>query len=202
MILIENPAGWNGVAHELREPPAELNGVVDETMQPDGGGERERRASDGRWMPFIGMAIVGVGVAVAVAIGYAGYNIGKIGNSTLTQHLVRTKPGRSSGVGIWRCKMEEKPGCSSFRKRCYTSCRYKQLDVPRTIAAMAVAARVSKLQLETGNLHLKLAEKENSIHVLQQRSGDPESTLHETCETLRKPEETFGLDDKDLHIAF
>jgi hypothetical protein len=102
----------------------------------------------------------------------------------LAQHLVRTKPGRSGGVGIWRCKMEEKRGCSSFCKRCYPSCRYKQLDVVRTITAMAVAARVSKLQLETGNSHLKLAEKENSIHVLQQRSGDPESTLHETCARL------------------
>jgi len=35
---------------------------------------------------------------------------------------------------------------------------YEQLDVVRTITAMVVATRVSKLELETGNLHLKLAE--------------------------------------------
>jgi hypothetical protein len=57
---------------------------------------------------------------------------------------------------------------------------YEHLDVVRMITAMAVAARVSKLELETGNLHLKLAEKENIIHVLQERTGDLESTLHET----------------------
>jgi hypothetical protein len=63
---------------------------------------------------------------------------------------------------------------------------YEQLDVARTITAMAVAARVSKLELETGNLHLKLAEKEDIIHVLQERSGDPESTLHETSARLSR----------------
>jgi hypothetical protein len=63
---------------------------------------------------------------------------------------------------------------------------YEQLDVARTITAMAVAARVSKLELETGNLRLKLAEKENIIHVLQERSGDPESTLHETSARLSR----------------
>jgi hypothetical protein len=35
---------------------------------------------------------------------------------------------------------------------------YEQLDVVRTITTMAVAAHVSKLELEIGNLHLKLAE--------------------------------------------
>jgi hypothetical protein len=43
---------------------------------------------------------------------------------------------------------------------------YEQLNIACTITAMAVAARVSKLELETGNLHLKLSEKENIIHVL------------------------------------
>ncbi|CAM6021619.1 unnamed protein product [Sphagnum balticum] len=63
---------------------------------------------------------------------------------------------------------------------------YEQLDVACTITAMAVAARVSKLELETGNLHLKLAEKEKEkiIHVLQERTGDPESTLHQTSARL------------------
>ncbi len=63
---------------------------------------------------------------------------------------------------------------------------YEQLDVARTIMAMAVAARVSKLELETGNLHLKLSEKENIIHVLQERNRDPESTLHETSALLSR----------------
>ncbi len=42
------------------------------------------------------------------------------------------------------------------------------MDVACTIIAMAVAACVSKLELETGNLHLKLAEKEKEkiIYVL------------------------------------
>jgi chromosome segregation ATPase len=35
-------------------------------------------------------------------------------------------------------------------------------------------------------LHLKLAEKEDIIHVLQERSGDPESTLHETSARLSR----------------
>jgi len=35
---------------------------------------------------------------------------------------------------------------------------YEQLDVMCTITAMVVATRVSKLEFETGNLHLKLAE--------------------------------------------
>jgi hypothetical protein len=63
---------------------------------------------------------------------------------------------------------------------------YEQLDVARTITVMAVAARVSKLELETGNFRLKLAEKEKEkiIHVLQERTGDPESTLHQTSARL------------------
>jgi len=63
---------------------------------------------------------------------------------------------------------------------------YEQLHVVRTITAMVVVMRVSKLELETGNLHLKLTEKENIIHVLQERSGDPESTLHETIARLSR----------------
>ncbi len=50
---------------------------------------------------------------------------------------------------------------------------YEQLDVARTITAMAVAAQVSKLELETGNLHLSYR-------------GDPESTLHETSARLSR----------------
>jgi hypothetical protein len=44
---------------------------------------------------------------------------------------------------------------------------YEQLDVARTITAMAVAAEVLKLESQTGNLHLSC-------------NGDLESTLHET----------------------
>ncbi|CAK9266133.1 unnamed protein product [Sphagnum jensenii] len=43
---------------------------------------------------------------------------------------------------------------------------YEQLDVAHTITAMAIVAHVSKLELEIKNLHLKLVEKENIIHVL------------------------------------
>lgn len=45
-----------------------------------------------------------------------------------------------------------------------------------TITAMAIATRVSKLELETKNWHMKLAEKENIIHVLQECNEDPKST--------------------------
>jgi hypothetical protein len=61
---------------------------------------------------------------------------------------------------------------------------YEQLDVARRITAMAVAARVSKLESETGKLRLKLAEKEHVIHGLQERVGDAESTLQETSARL------------------
>ncbi|CAM6013785.1 unnamed protein product [Sphagnum balticum] len=63
---------------------------------------------------------------------------------------------------------------------------YEQLDVARRITAMAVAARVSKLELETGKLRLKLAEKEHIIHGLQERIGDTESTLQETSSRLSR----------------
>ncbi|CAM6015472.1 unnamed protein product [Sphagnum balticum] len=63
---------------------------------------------------------------------------------------------------------------------------YEQLDVARRITAMAVAARVSKLELETGKLRLKLAEKEHIIHGLQERIGDTESTLQETSARLSR----------------
>ncbi len=63
---------------------------------------------------------------------------------------------------------------------------YEQLDVARRITAMAVAARVSKLELETGKLRLKLAEKEHIIHGLQERIGDAESTLQETSARLSR----------------
>jgi hypothetical protein len=43
---------------------------------------------------------------------------------------------------------------------------YKQLDVTHMITTMAILAHVSKLELEIKNLHLKLVEKENIIHVL------------------------------------
>ncbi|CAK9860564.1 unnamed protein product [Sphagnum jensenii] len=63
---------------------------------------------------------------------------------------------------------------------------YEQLDVARRITAMAVAARVSKLELETGKLRVKLAEKEHIIHGLQERIGDTESTLQETSSRLSR----------------
>ncbi|CAM6017228.1 unnamed protein product [Sphagnum balticum] len=61
---------------------------------------------------------------------------------------------------------------------------YEQLDVARRITAMAVTARVAKLESETGKLRLKLAEKEHVIHDLQERVGDAESSLQETTARL------------------
>jgi hypothetical protein len=61
---------------------------------------------------------------------------------------------------------------------------YEQLDVARRITAMAVTARVAKLESETGKLRLKLAEKEDVIHDLQERVGDAESSLQETTARL------------------
>ncbi len=61
---------------------------------------------------------------------------------------------------------------------------YEQLDVARRITAMAVTARVVKLESETGKLRLKLAEKEHVIHDLQERVGDAESSLQETTAQL------------------
>ncbi len=61
---------------------------------------------------------------------------------------------------------------------------YEQLDVARRITAMAVTARVAKLESETGKLRLNLAEKEHVIHDLQERVGDAESNLQETTARL------------------
>ncbi|KAG0576971.1 hypothetical protein M758_5G107300 [Ceratodon purpureus] len=61
---------------------------------------------------------------------------------------------------------------------------YEQLDVARRITAMAVAARVSKLEQETGKLRQKLTEKEHMIYGLQERVVEAESTLQETSARL------------------
>lgn len=61
---------------------------------------------------------------------------------------------------------------------------YEQLDVARRITAMAVAARVSKLESETGKLRQKLTEKEHTIYGLQERVVEAESTLQETSARL------------------
>jgi hypothetical protein len=53
---------------------------------------------------------------------------------------------------------------------------YEQLNVVRIIMAMVVVMCVSKLKLETKNLDMKLVEKENIIHVLQECNGDSKST--------------------------
>lgn len=61
---------------------------------------------------------------------------------------------------------------------------YEQLDVARRITAMAVAARVSKLESETGKLRQKLTEKEHTIYDLQERVVEAENTLEETSARL------------------
>jgi hypothetical protein len=61
---------------------------------------------------------------------------------------------------------------------------YEQLDVARRITAMAVTARVAKLESETGKLRFKLADKEHVIHDLQECVGNAESSLQETTARL------------------
>lgn len=71
---------------------------------------------------------------------------------------------------------------------------YEQLDVARRITAMAVAARVSKLESETGKLRQKLTEKEHAIYGLQERVVEAESTLQETTARLSHAlDEQVGL---------
>lgn len=61
---------------------------------------------------------------------------------------------------------------------------YEQLDVARRITAMAVGARVSKLESDTAKLRQKLTEKEHVIYDLQERIVEAESTLQETSARL------------------
>lgn len=74
---------------------------------------------------------------------------------------------------------------------------YEQLDVARRITAMAVAARVSKLESETGKLRHKLTEKEHMIYGLQEHVAEAESTLQETSARL-----SHALDEQVAHLLF
>lgn len=80
---------------------------------------------------------------------------------------------------------------------------YEQLDVARRITAMAVAARVSKLESETGKLRHKLTEKEHMIYGLQERVVETESTLQETSARLSHAldEQTKLANDKNMLAA-
>jgi hypothetical protein len=55
-----------------------------------------------------------------------------------------------------------------------------QLDMARRITARAVAARMSKLETETGRLRQKLAEKEHVLLSLQERMVQAQIALQET----------------------
>ncbi len=74
---------------------------------------------------------------------------------------------------------------------------YEQLDVARRITAMAVAARVSKLESETGKLRQKLTEKEHVVYGLQERVVEAESTLQETSARL-----SHALDEQVGRLYF
>lgn len=74
---------------------------------------------------------------------------------------------------------------------------YEQLDVARRITAMAVAARVSKLESETGKLRQKLTEKEHIIYGLQERVVEAETTLQETSARL-----SHALDEQVVFFFF
>ncbi|CAM6063400.1 unnamed protein product [Sphagnum tenellum] len=88
--------------------------------------------------------------------------------------------GNEGGGGGWGAELELPQDLLSV----LPSDPYEQLDVARRITAMAVTARVAKLESETGKLRLKLAEKEHVIHDLQERVGDAESSLQETTARL------------------
>jgi hypothetical protein len=74
---------------------------------------------------------------------------------------------------------------------------YEQLDVARRITAMAVAARVSKLESETGKLRQKLTEKEHVIYGLQERVVEAENTLQETSARL-----SHALDEQVCNVCW
>lgn len=80
---------------------------------------------------------------------------------------------------------------------------YEQLDVARRITAMAVAARVSKLESETGKLRQKLSEKEHVIYGLQDRVVEAENTLQETSARLSHAldEQNKLANDKNMLAA-
>ncbi|XP_010923750.1 uncharacterized protein At4g15545 isoform X2 [Elaeis guineensis] len=62
---------------------------------------------------------------------------------------------------------------------------YEQLDLARKITSMAIASRVSKLELENGNLRQKVAEKDRAIAELQDKLSQLDRMFQEADARLR-----------------
>ncbi|KAG1368464.1 hypothetical protein COCNU_14G009320 [Cocos nucifera] len=62
---------------------------------------------------------------------------------------------------------------------------YEQLDLARKITSMAIASRVSKLELENGNLRQKVAEKDRAITELQDKLSQLDRMFQEADARLR-----------------
>ncbi|XP_072989259.1 uncharacterized protein At4g15545 isoform X1 [Typha latifolia] len=85
---------------------------------------------------------------------------------------------------------------------------YEQLDLARKITSMAIASRVSKLELEAGRLKQKLAEKDRVVIELQERFSqfdrmyqDADAKLRVALEDnikLAKERDTLALTSKKL----
>ncbi|MQL75551.1 hypothetical protein Taro_007914 [Colocasia esculenta] len=79
---------------------------------------------------------------------------------------------------------------------------YDQLDLARKITSMAIASRVSQLEVETGRLRQKAAEKDRMVAELQGRLGDLERMFQEAVGHLRASlEENVKLsDERDMLV--
>ncbi|XP_038970411.1 uncharacterized protein At4g15545-like isoform X4 [Phoenix dactylifera] len=62
---------------------------------------------------------------------------------------------------------------------------YEQLDLARKITSMAIASRVSKLELENGRMRQKLAEKDRAIAELQDKLSHLDRMFQEADARLR-----------------
>ncbi|CAL9172573.1 uncharacterized protein At4g15545-like [Musa acuminata AAA Group] len=62
---------------------------------------------------------------------------------------------------------------------------YEQLDLARKITSMAIASRVSKLELEAGRLRQSVAEKDRTIADLQEKLAQFDRVFQQTDSRLR-----------------
>lgn len=59
---------------------------------------------------------------------------------------------------------------------------YDQLDLARKITSMAIASRVSKLELENGRLAKRLADKDRAIADLEGRLAEADAGLRDVLD--------------------
>lgn len=62
---------------------------------------------------------------------------------------------------------------------------YEQLDLARKITSLAIASRVSKLELEAGRLRQSVAEKDRTIADLQEKLAQFDRVFQQTDSRLR-----------------